>query len=111
MVEVLTHPDLAPWKPKPTELPDEWVALSDALVQETKGSQHTYVLKVRYDAQRVGNLLCSWGLPWDVVMAGYLWGYDKEQIRQANLKDVDRVLSHISESNLYASYIQEEKLA
>src|SRR5690348_11484297 len=98
MVEVLMHPDLALWKPTPTDLPDEWVALSDALAQETKGSQHTYVLKVRYNAQQVGDLLRSWGLPWDVVMAGYLWEYDKEQIRHANLKDVEQILSHITEA-------------
>lgn len=110
MIEVHTHPDLTPWKPTPTELPEEWIALSNALRQETKGSQHTYVLKVRYDAQRVGDLLRSWGLPWQVVMAGYLWEYDKAQIGQANLHDVDQVLNHINEANLYARYIEEENL-
>ncbi len=110
MAEVKSHPDLTPWKPTPTWIPEDWMKLVEKLAQEAKGTQHAYVLKVRYDAQRVGNLLRSWGLPWQVVIAGYLWEYDKEQICQANLENVDEVLSHISEADLYAKYIEDENL-
>jgi hypothetical protein len=41
------------WKPTPTPLPKEWVALAKELGQQVKRSPHTYVLKLRYDAQRV----------------------------------------------------------
>jgi (p)ppGpp synthase/HD superfamily hydrolase/AAA+ ATPase superfamily predicted ATPase len=110
MADANPHLDLTPWKPTPTQVSEEWMKLYEEFTQEAKGSQHAYVLKVRYDAQRVGNLLRSWGLPWQVVVAGYLWEYDKEQIRQANLEHVDEILSHISEADLYAKYIEDENL-
>jgi (p)ppGpp synthase/HD superfamily hydrolase/AAA+ ATPase superfamily predicted ATPase len=84
--------------------------LAVILAQEVKGSQRAYVMKVKYDALRVGNMLCSWGLPWQVVMAGYLWEYEKELILQANLEDVDTVLSHVDEANLYTKNIEDENL-
>lgn len=111
MVAVYPHSDLAPWKPTPTQLSEDWIQLAAHLAQQAKGSPHPYVLKVRHDAQRVGDLLRSWGLPWQVVMAGYLWEYDEEQIRSANLNDVETVLGHIKEANLYAHHIEEENLA
>src|SRR6266702_454834 len=43
-------------------------------------------------------------------MAAYLYGYNEEPIRYANLKGVDQVLNHITEANLYARYIEEENL-
>jgi len=104
------HSDLTPWKPMPTQIPDQWTKLAEELAQEAKGSPHAYVLKVKYDAQRVGNMLRSWGLPWQVVIAGYLWEYEKELILQANLDDKDEVLSHIDESNSYCKYIEDEQL-
>ncbi len=84
--------------------------LANTLAQEAKGSQHAYILTARYNAQHLGDLLRSWGLPWQVVIAGYLWEYNKDWIHQANLKDVDQVLSHINEANLYASNIEDENL-
>jgi len=110
MADANSHLDLTPWRPTPTQIPEEWMKLYEELMQEAKGSQHAYVLKVRYDAQRVGNLLRSWGLPWQVVIAGYLWEYDKEQIRQANLEGVDEILGHINEADLYGKYIEDENL-
>jgi GTP pyrophosphokinase len=104
------HLDLTPWKPTPTQIPAEWMKLAETLAQEVKGSQRAYVMKVKYDAQRVGNMLRSWGLPWQVVIAGYLCEYDKESILQPNLEHVDEVLCHISEANLYAKYIEDENL-
>jgi (p)ppGpp synthase/HD superfamily hydrolase len=103
-------PDLIPWQPTLTKIPEEWMKLAGELAEEAKGSQRAYILKVKYNAQRVGDMLRSWGLPWQVVMAGYLWEYDKELIIGANLDGVDEVLSHIRESNLYCKYIEDENL-
>src|SRR6266581_8530866 len=104
------HSDLTPWKPMPTQIPEPWMKLAGELAQEAKGSPHAYVLKVKYDAQRVGDMLRSWGLPWQVVIAGYLWEYEKELILQANLDEMNEVLSHIDESNSYCKYIEDEQL-
>lgn len=105
-----TCTDYTVWKPASTHLPKEWVALAKKLGQQVKRSSHTYVLKMRYDAQRVSDLLRSWGLPWEVVMAGYLWEYDQEQIRSANLDGVHKVIGHMNEANVYARYIEDENL-
>ena len=87
------HLHLTSWKPMATQLPPDWVELSNTLAEEVKGSFRFYVLDVvKYDAQKVGNLLRSWGLPWQVVMAGYLWEYDEDKIRHANLYDAEMVL-------------------
>jgi (p)ppGpp synthase/HD superfamily hydrolase len=104
------HSELSPWKPMPTQIPEAWMRLAQELEQEVKGSQRTYVMKLKYDARRVGNMLRSWGLPWQVVIAGYLWEYEKELILQANLDEMNEVLSHIDESNLYCKYIEDEQL-
>jgi hypothetical protein len=110
MVKAHTYANLTPWAPTPTQIPAEWMKLAETLAQEVKGSQRAYVMKVKYDAQRVGDMLRSWGLPWQVVIAGYLWEYNKESILQPNLEHVDEVLGHISEANLYAKYIEDENL-
>jgi len=99
------------WRPTSAQVPEEWMSLANKLAEEAKGFPRAYVLTARYDAQRVGDLLRSWGLPWQVVMAGYLWEYEKDWIRQAYLENVDQVLGHINESNLYASYIENENLS
>src|SRR5437764_12917672 len=83
--------DLTPWKPAATIMPEAWERLVETLAQESRGLQHAYLLNVRYDSQFVGDLLRSWGLPWQVVVAGYLWEYDRERIRQTDLSDADRV--------------------
>jgi (p)ppGpp synthase/HD superfamily hydrolase len=104
------HFDLTPWQPTPTQIPEQWMKLAQELEQEVKGSQRAYIMKVKYDAQRVGNMLSSWGLPWQVVIAGYLWEYEKELILRANLDEKNEVLSHIDESNEYCKYIEDENL-
>jgi GTP pyrophosphokinase len=101
------YSDLTPWVPAPTQLPEDWVALSNDLAEQVKGSLRAYVLGMKYDAQRVGDLLRSWGLPWQVVMAGYLWEYDEDKIHSANLRDVDSVIRHIGEANIYSTYIED----
>src|SRR4249920_3141667 len=102
--------DLTPWKPTSTDIPESWMKLAQELEQEVKGTQRAYILKVKYDAQRVGNMLRTWGLPWQVVIAGYLWEYEKELIVQANLDEMNEVLNHIDESNLYCKFIEDENL-
>jgi (p)ppGpp synthase/HD superfamily hydrolase len=104
------HSDLIPWRPMPSQIPEQWMKLAEELEQEVKGSQRVYIMKVKYDAQRVGNMLRLWGLPWQVVIAGYLWEYEKELIVQANLDEMNEVLNHIDESNLYCKYIEDEQL-
>jgi (p)ppGpp synthase/HD superfamily hydrolase len=101
---------LTPWKPMPTQIPEAWMKLAQELEQEVKGSQRAYIMKVKYDAQRVGNMLRSWGLPWQVVIAGYLWEYEKELIVRANLDEMNEVLRHIDESNFYCKCIEDENL-
>ena len=81
----------------PNQIPEAWMKLAQELEQEVKGSQRAYIMKVKYDAQRVGNMLRSWGLPWQVVIAGYLWEYEKELIVRANLDEMNEVLSHIDQ--------------
>lgn len=108
--EALLDSDLTPWTPAPDTLPENWIKMANKLAEETKDLPRPYVLDVKYNAQRVGSLLHSWGLPWQVVMAGYLWEYDKEQIHHENLDDVDRLINHITYTNLYLRYIKDENL-
>src|SRR2546421_5862937 len=91
-------------------MPEAWERLVETLAQESRGLQHAYLLNVKYDSQFIGDLLRSWGLPWQVVVAGYLWEHDRERIRQANLSDAARVFHYINEAQLYARYIQDENL-
>nr|BBH89130.1 hypothetical protein KTC_38810 [Thermosporothrix sp. COM3] len=106
--------ELACWKPVPTTIPAEWAMWIEELARETVGSPrpaHAYVLNViRYDAREVGKLLQNWGLPWQVVAAGYLRIYDEELIKRRQLLDRERVMSHFKESLLYSRYIEEEQL-
>jgi len=108
--ENIYPPDLRPWKPVSTVPPEEWMALFRELEFTTRGTPRQYILDAKYDAQGVGDQLCEWGLPWHVVMAGYLWEYSEEQIRQIHLEGVELVLSHIKESITYANYIETENL-
>ncbi len=103
-------PDLTPWKPTPTQLPQDWIHFSNTLAEQMKGMHRTYTLNVKYDAQRVGALLQSWGLPWQVVMAGFLWEYNQEYLHLSKLHDAEQVLSHIRQAKNYYHYIQNENL-
>src|SRR5260221_14744015 len=88
-------PDLTPWKPTPTQLPQDWIHFSNTLAEQMKGMHRTYTLNVKYDAQRVGALLQSWGLPWQVVMAGFLWGNNQEEVYLMKFNVGDEVVAHI----------------
>jgi len=102
--------DLTPWKPTPTLIPEEWMNLIDRLENEAIGNSREYIMRVRLNACGVGDLLRSWGLPLDVVLAGYLIEYDKKPLRSTNLERVDKVLNHVSEAFRYINYIEDEKL-
>src|SRR5947209_3349567 len=102
------YPKFVSFEPTLTEIPSEWMEFVENLAQEVKGSPHAYLLDVPYDAKGVGTLLGQWGLPRDVVLAGYLWEYSEEQIRASHLKDVDLVLGHIEAANVYGGNIRDD---
>ncbi|MBE3560076.1 MAG: TGS domain-containing protein [Ktedonobacteraceae bacterium] len=104
------HTDHLVWKPTPTSLPREWQELYKTLRQQNAPSSYIHILDVRYNPRRTGDLLRDWGLPWQVVMAGYLWDCDKDQIRAAQLKDTEQVLEHITHAESYAHDIEDENL-
>ncbi|MBV9019213.1 MAG: AAA family ATPase [Ktedonobacteraceae bacterium] len=113
MAELQEYPDLIPWTPVPSELPVAWVQRIATLAQETRGtprSPHAYALNAKYDVQEVGVLLHSWGLPWQVVIAGQLLQYDETLICQSALSDIERVLAHVREAIHYMHCIEEDDL-
>ncbi len=110
MTELYPSITLTPWKPQPTNVPHNWMALAEELHQQAKGALNEYVLGVKYDDQRVGSLLRSWGLPWTAVIAGYLWEYSEEYIRRAGLNDIDQILNHLRETKLYSQHIEDDNL-
>src|SRR5260221_13423413 len=83
-------PDLTPWKPTPTQLPQDWIHFSNTLAEQMKGMHRTYTLNVKYDAQRVGALLQSWGLPWQVVMAGFFLVRKQGYLPLSKINDVEQ---------------------
>jgi (p)ppGpp synthase/HD superfamily hydrolase len=114
MADALSNNDLRPWQPTPTTLPIEWEACIKDLVQQSQGmlrSPLAYALNVRYNSQGVGDLLRSWGLPWTVVVAGYLREYGKASIPWRQMPEGKLVLQHINESIRYANDIEEENLS
>src|SRR5438552_16857377 len=102
MVEALSTPDLAPWTPTETYIPDHLMNQVQKLLLSMENAPHIYIMDdVEYDAQYVGDKLRSWGLPPSIVVAAYLWSYDKEQIHYSGIDEVNEVLRHIAEANLY----------
>ncbi len=99
-----------PWKPGPTDIPQEWMDLIDILERRTIGMQHEYVLGVRLNARGVGELLRSWGLPLHVVLAGFLQEYDRAFLLTHPLPGMNEVIDHINEANRYKNYIDDENL-
>jgi len=93
-----------PWKPDPTPIPQEWMDLIDNLERRTIGMQHEYILGVRLDARRVGELLRSWGLPLEVVLAGFLQEYDRAFLLTHSLSGMNKVVDHINEANRNKNY-------
>jgi hypothetical protein len=114
MVDVSPCTDLTPWVPSPTTLPEEWETFINNLVQQSKGTLRSplaYALNVRYNSQCLGDLLRSWGLPWPVVVAGYLREYDESSIPWKLLPEGEQILRHIKESIRYAHYIEDGNLS
>src|SRR5258706_8031459 len=103
-------PDLTPWKPTPTQLPQDWINFSRLLAEQAKGTLRTYTLNVKYDAQRVGALLQSWGLPWQVVMAGFLWEYNHEYFHLSKLHVAGQGISHFRQPKNYNNSLQNRNL-
>ncbi len=101
---------LAPWKPNPTPIPQEWMNLIDTLEQRTIGMQHEYILGSRLDARGVGELLRSWGLPLYAVLAGLLQEYDRAFLMNHSMPGMDEVVEHIHEANRHKNYIEDENL-
>ena len=99
-----------PWKPDPTPIPQEWMDLIDNLERRTIGMQHEYVLGVRLDARSVGELLRSWGLPLEVVLAGFLQEYDRAFLLTHSIPGMNEVVDHINEANRNKNYIDDENL-
>ncbi|GAC1429111.1 MAG: hypothetical protein NVS4B1_21830 [Ktedonobacteraceae bacterium] len=101
------------WKPMSTPLPDEWSSFVRKLTEQASDSLQmspTYILDVRYNAMRVGDQACQAGLPWFVVMAGYLWEYNEDIIRQFAPPDCDLVVNCIRQAMVYTRDIAEEHL-
>src|SRR5713101_1849434 len=111
-VIIMTEVHLAPtpWKPDPTPIPQEWMDLIDTLERRTIGMQHEYVLGVRLDARSVGELLRSWGLPLEVVLAGFLQEYDRGFLLTYSIPGMNKVVDHINEANRNKNYIDDENL-
>ena len=101
---------LAPWQPPPTDLPSRWQHLIEDLSAQARGTPHVYVLNTPYDAQGVGDLLRSWGLPLPVVLAGYLMDYDSKLIQDAGMPEASEILRHIQEAAHYVRDIEDEHL-
>src|SRR6266849_2779456 len=110
MSDVSSFDDLKLWTPTPTRLPPAWEGLAYELALH-KSSPQRYGWKVRFNAQRVGDLVRLWGLPWQGVAASYLWASDEKQIRHTQLQDVDIVLNHIVPANRYLRAIEREDLS
>lgn len=105
--------DLTPWAPSLTSIPKEWETFINELIQQSKGmirSSLAYALNVKYNSQRVGDQLRSWGLPWPVVVAGYLREYDNSRELWDHMPEGEQISEHIKESIRYARYIEEEAL-
>ncbi len=87
---------LTPWKPTSTLLSEEWAMFVEHLDQQVKDSLFafpTYILDVRYNSKRVGDQLRDWQIPWEAVIAGYLWEVDDELIQGSGLPDTARVIN------------------
>src|SRR5260221_11491400 len=100
--------NLTMWSPQPSSLPQIWVEISERLARGARGKPRPYIVETKYDAQRVGNRLHLWGLPWDVVMAGYLWEYDREEIRSYQLSDTERGIGHVLYATTYLGNIRND---
>lgn len=101
------------WKPTRLPLPEKWVVFVERLNQEAKNHLHIspiYILDVRYNAKRIGDRLREWRVPWQAIMAAYLWEYDKKYILRSGLPEAEVVVQCIRQAEIYARAIESEDL-
>jgi (p)ppGpp synthase/HD superfamily hydrolase len=110
MAEISPYPDLTPWVPSPEPIHAEWMHLINTLIQQGAETGSNGQPALRENAQIVGETLHQWGLPWTVVVAGYLWSCDEKYLRRVALPSTDIVLAHIRQAQIYARFIARENL-
>jgi (p)ppGpp synthase/HD superfamily hydrolase len=105
--------DLTPWKPELTRLPESWIAFVRQLDQQFKGLNDIspiYIFEVRYNTKRVSDQLCEWGIPWQAIIASFLWEYGEEVILHSGLKDAEVIVKCMRQATLYARAMEAEEL-
>ncbi len=106
------HYEYALWQPFPKILPPEWIQFAKQQQEAMIDSlQHTYILGVRYDADKVKDILWHWGLHYSVVIAGWLWNCDLKIIRDSGLERSEEVVRLIQGANKYVQYIEDDNLS
>jgi guanosine-3',5'-bis(diphosphate) 3'-pyrophosphohydrolase len=110
VTNVLPDPNLTPWMPSPKPVPVDWLHFINTLSQPEKEASFATQPILQDTAQAVGRMLHSWGLPWHVVVAGYLWSSNEKYLRRAALPETEKVLAHIRQTQIYARYIARENL-
>lgn len=113
MGDVSSHADILPWKPIPTSIPREWAALLKVSMPQNPQTPHIEGFDIKHDPQLVGERLRDWGLPLHIVLAGYLWNCDQDQLRieARNISGNEQVINHINNIIQYLTHIEDENLA
>ncbi|MBV9712274.1 MAG: AAA family ATPase, partial [Ktedonobacteraceae bacterium] len=102
--------NITSWTPTPTLIPLEWQTYLEELARKTKGAV-SYVAGMRYDRQETVSLLCEWGLPWTVVVAGALLFSEEKELRAIALDERRDILVHIQQARRYIDCIEDEDLS
>src|ERR1700692_1760673 len=107
MAEISPYPDLTPWVPSPELIHEEWKHLINTLIQQEAGTGTSSCGQpaLRESAQIVGETLHRWGLPWTVVVAGYLWSCDEKYLRRIALPATETIVAHMRQAQIYARFI------
>ncbi len=69
---------------------------------------------MRYDVDAVGKRLQSWGLPWQIVAAGYLLPYENHLIQKKDsddLLEIQEIQEHKREALNYLHCIEDDDLS
>lgn len=101
-----TPHSLTPWTPPPTHIPLEWAAF---IAKETEHIDHS-ALDADGNKMAIGDLLRLWGLPWPVVVAGYLLPVSEQVLYKTSLEGGNLVLTHMRKAIQYIDSIDEEDL-